>query len=350
MMAYTYYYRARLSREEQPIYNGLLLAMRRMEREIRLPPLTESAIARLISAIAYDNPELFYVDFQRMMYTFAPQGTIVHAVYAWSAAQARALMTRINAVARDILAQAEQLSPVEKELFLHDYLINHGEYGETPGRVRDAHTLVGALLDGKCVCEGFAKAFKFLCDKAEIPAMMAVGQLTDDANDEWHAWNIVRMDGRAYHVDVTHDLVKEHHYASRAHFNLSDAEMMHNRTPQPDFPLPACPQSGAVIPLVSSKAQLLACLREEALKGNARTEVRLSRGFTMEEIQRIVFEGPAVYDLWSNWIAGLRYGEGNRSVVIHWKNPSALLRAAARASRTMDRLFNGGHAAYVQAA
>ncbi len=60
----------------------------------------------------------------------------------------------------------------------------------------------------KVVCEGYAKAFQYLCDlssfNGDIQCYMIVGDATTGGSSGLHAWNIVTMeDGRNYHVDVT---------------------------------------------------------------------------------------------------------------------------------------------------
>lgn len=81
----------------------------------------------------------------------------------------------------------------------------------------NAHDSYGALIDGKAVCEGYARAFKLLCDKMGIPALVMVGEadfglaprklfgadLVIDNMNLNHAWNIVYIDGEWYHFDST---------------------------------------------------------------------------------------------------------------------------------------------------
>ena len=70
------------------------------------------------------------------------------------------------------------------------------------------------VLDGKkstrVVCEGYAKAFKYLCDltkfKKEVTVLTAAGVIKNknSKNPEDHMWNIVSMEnGRNYLVDLT---------------------------------------------------------------------------------------------------------------------------------------------------
>ena len=63
--------------------------------------------------------------------------------------------------------------------------------------------------DTKVVCEGFAKAFGYLCelDTHEAYSMLVRGwmQTPGMADPGAHMWNVVRIEGRSYLVDVTND-------------------------------------------------------------------------------------------------------------------------------------------------
>lgn len=100
----------------------------------------------------------------------------------------------------------------ERELILHDRLAGHIAY-EDGDYVHDAY---GALVNGKAVCEGYAKAFQYLLQKVGIQSFMATGI----GNGGKHAWNIVRIDGKYYNVDLTWDDQESDTF--HAYFNLTD--------------------------------------------------------------------------------------------------------------------------------
>ena len=66
---------------------------------------------------------------------------------------------------------------------------------------RSAYTVKGALLKKLCVCMGYALAFKKLMKAYHIPCKVVRGK----AGGEGHAWNMVKLSGKWYHVDVTWD-------------------------------------------------------------------------------------------------------------------------------------------------
>lgn len=66
------------------------------------------------------------------------------------------------------------------------------------------YELTGALVDRKCACEGYAKAFKFLCDNAGIECVVVSGKGTTGGTTYDHEWNYVKMDdGKWYLMDCT---------------------------------------------------------------------------------------------------------------------------------------------------
>ena len=97
----------------------------------------------------------------------------------------------------------EKSSRYEKLVILQEYLCRSVIYESEALRAHDA---AGALLDGRAVCDGYAKAFKLLCDAYDIPCLIVPGTATQNGKSEPHAWNYVQMEnGEWYAVDVTWD-------------------------------------------------------------------------------------------------------------------------------------------------
>lgn len=66
-------------------------------------------------------------------------------------------------------------------------------------RNRFAGSEYGALVYGTCVCEGYALTFQCFAEALGLDSMVVTG----DTAGAHHAWNLVRVDGQWYHVDVT---------------------------------------------------------------------------------------------------------------------------------------------------
>ncbi len=93
------------------------------------------------------------------------------------------------------------ISRHEKIKSIHDYLANNIVCDSTVAEpnIFDSY---GALINGVCVCEGYAEAFKLLCDREGIPCLTVVGT----GNGGAHKWNMVQMeDNEWYTLDATWD-------------------------------------------------------------------------------------------------------------------------------------------------
>ena len=112
--------------------------------------------------------------------------------------------------ARQILdgALQEGMSDLEKEEAVYEWIVRHVNYDFTHQDVmtptpRASFTPYGALVSRKAVCLGFATAFQLLMDLSGVECITVVGASSSSRED--HAWNMVRLDGRWYCVDVTWD-------------------------------------------------------------------------------------------------------------------------------------------------
>jgi len=95
----------------------------------------------------------------------------------------------------------------DKVLSIHDYICASTVYDLTGNYVYSAY---GALVDKRSVCEGYAEAFKLLCDQNGIPCVLVSGTGITSSGEENHMWNYVLMDdGKWYAVDTTWDDGKE---------------------------------------------------------------------------------------------------------------------------------------------
>ena len=93
------------------------------------------------------------------------------------------------------------ISRHEKYKSIHDYLANNIVYDDTISE-SNIFDVYGALINGVCVCEGYAEAFKLICDREGLPCLTVVGT----GNGGAHKWNMVQMeDGEWYTLDATWD-------------------------------------------------------------------------------------------------------------------------------------------------
>lgn len=131
-------------------------------------------------------------------------------VSAWTSGDGSALTDQekeLLSVCREAMAQLrEDMSPYEKELALHDWLVDWTDYNKDtldplqPAALEDTSPY-GALVKRKGNCMGYANSFQLLMDLAGIPCQTVPGAVLHCTGD--HAWNLVELDGAWYAVDVT---------------------------------------------------------------------------------------------------------------------------------------------------
>ena len=105
----------------------------------------------------------------------------------------------------EILNTITEKNDYNKVLKIHNWIVDNLEYN-----LQDSSNNVniyGALKDKKVVCEGYARLFKSLMDKLEIPYILVSGEGIDldTGNSENHAWNYIYLKGNWYAIDVTWD-------------------------------------------------------------------------------------------------------------------------------------------------
>ena len=122
------------------------------------------------------------------------------------------------------------MSDYEKELALHDYLTTHCIYSEDTAQPpeSDIYRAYGALVNQDAVYNGYAEALQLLFACVGIESKFVVG--TADGVD--HAWNLVKIDDKWYHLDSTWDdpLPDQGPKVLHAYFNVTDEIMEETHT------------------------------------------------------------------------------------------------------------------------
>lgn len=128
---------------------------------------------------------------------------------------------KLRQMEQDVAAEVKRIGkilfhagmPPEVKVYLaHNYLTTTVTYdlkADNDLEMSYRQSAYGALLRHRCVCQGYANAFKLLMDAAGVYCEIVVGPIL--GTDEYHAWNIVRLSGRKHcHIDVTWDDTNAH--------------------------------------------------------------------------------------------------------------------------------------------
>jgi hypothetical protein len=147
----------------------------------------------------------------------------------------QALQSRVEKLVRP----AQNLKEEEKLLYIHDFICKSVHYDKL--KKQYSHEIIGPLGQGVGVCEGIAKSVKVLCDALGIWCIIALCDNNPEKGIKYrHMWNVVRIDGKYYHLDVTFDnsLSKED-LIRYDYVNLSDGQIFRDHEPA-IYKLPVC--------------------------------------------------------------------------------------------------------------
>ena len=173
-----------------------------------------------IEAYTYDNPEIFYLDPNKMYLNVETTTTIIGKTYKvfinngnqnnyfidefQSKSQVDLAIQQIQQIKNDILTKMTG-NTYEDIKIVHDYLIDNIEY-DTSISKDNIYNVYGALVNNVSVCEGYARSFKYLMDEMKIPCVLVVGIATNsEGKTENHAWNYINLNNTWYAIDVTWD-------------------------------------------------------------------------------------------------------------------------------------------------
>lgn len=195
-----YAYRC-LTEEERTLYVELLMILERMEDDIMLSVLEEDTIDKVFQCVLYDHPELFYVEgYQITKYTVEEETRRItfRGTYTFTREEAESRKRQIEQYVSAFLDNLPpDLGEYEKVKYIYEYLILHTEYDL---QAQENQTICSVFLYGASVCQGYAKAMQYLCQRAGVESVIVLGSVD---NGEGHAWNLVKIDGAYYYVDAT---------------------------------------------------------------------------------------------------------------------------------------------------
>ena len=195
-----------------------------------------------MDAFLYDHPEIFWLRSFQATYSYSVSGTsgritdlTVIPVEIYSGASSKtseyesAVASAVSKIPKVVNNRYETLKNI------HDYICENAYYNLAQNyRVHSSEAFF--LGDGGVVCEGYAKAFKVLCDRFEIPCVLVGG----DAGGA-HMWNYVQMDdGNWYLVDATWDdqdsrIYYTYFIANANTVGFNDVAISEERTEHRDF-------------------------------------------------------------------------------------------------------------------
>lgn len=233
------YYYDQLSKEQQKAYYAIKEGLLDLQESFAVPMLSNKELSDIYFMIRLDSPEIFYsVSFS---YKYYPDSSAVLMTpkYLFPRDKIREHRQAMEARVKKLARQAAGLDEKGKELFIHDFIVEHVKYDKL--KKEYSHEIIGALGNGVAVCEGMAKAVKILCDELNIWCIIALSEANLEKGIKYrHAWNVVKIGGQYYHLDATFDNTLSREDVIRYDYvNLSDKQIFRDHEPV-IWKVPAC--------------------------------------------------------------------------------------------------------------
>lgn len=113
-----------------------------------------------------------------------------------------------DADAERLAAYIEAMTDLEMETAAYGWLVDNVNYDWTLQDAlaetdRRSYGPYGGLVNRAAVCLGYAASFQLLMDMSGVECITVVGACFNSTGD--HAWNMVKLNGEWYCVDVTWD-------------------------------------------------------------------------------------------------------------------------------------------------
>lgn len=191
--------------------------------------IAEEDLSLVIDAIMYDNSEIFWLTGNCSYYVNEGYIDVVQE-YRYTEDEAKRISRKLEDKIDSIISEMpDYKTDFEKELYLHDYVCDNTIYDESTMETT-GHTAHSSLLDGRTVCEGYARAVQMLLDEVGIENYLIVGEASDDSSTDLHMWNIVKIDGYYYHLDPTWNDGAFTDAQGYFYFNVPDTYIMHTHS------------------------------------------------------------------------------------------------------------------------
>ncbi len=228
-----FYYKA-LNNTQKKIYDEMKKACYKLETVAQLDQFEISDMQVALNALRGDFSQFFWIR-TNVSYTYNKFGKVTSVSFSIPS-NAKDIVDKLDAKATQIVNGITG-SDYDKIKKIFEWIIDNTTYERTTTE-QDAY---GAILYGKAVCGGYAKAFKYLCEKMGIECAVVTGN-TDRIEDNYHAWNLVKLYDKYYWVDSTWgdgkiclDDNQEESFANYNYFLVSDKDFLVNHFPDNGF-------------------------------------------------------------------------------------------------------------------
>lgn len=215
------YYYNQLSEEHKAAWEDDITNVLNYPNQIEaVQDYRHQALACMIKA---DNPKIFWIDWinSNAILSYNTSDTYYRSFVVPNGKTladlqdefTAAVTAAVNEISAGLSKQADRKAKVHA---IYDWLCENNTYNDAQTNSHKAesnpvsfafmaaHSAYSAIIPGdeyEPVCQGYASAFKVLCDELDVPCILLTGSMTSLST---HNWNYVQLEnGQWYQVDVT---------------------------------------------------------------------------------------------------------------------------------------------------
>ena len=246
------------SKAEEYYYNNLPEGLHEIYREMYVHIMMNEDSGDIMSkvnaddfwkayyAVLADHPEIFWVGSSAQIKESGLTKEVVSYSFETTVpTEARASMKENLEAAADgcIMQISADATDYQKIKYVYEYLIDTVEYSS--GSV-DSQNIQSALLYRASVCAGYSKAFQYILNRMGLFCTYVTGTIKDGGD---HGWNMVRIGGNYYYVDVTWgdpvfanrmDHIDSGQTKNYNYLCCTEYDLFKTHVPSDAIPLPSC--------------------------------------------------------------------------------------------------------------
>ena len=139
-------------------------------------------------------------------YTYWTSGSSITKIQFTYLTNAKEEQQELDAALQEVKSKIDTSGMSDEEIVLayHEYLTStvayaYEDYFNGTIAANHGYDMYGALIKHSCVCQGYAETMFYLLREAGLSCAIASSENIN------HAWNIVKIHGKWYHIDATWD-------------------------------------------------------------------------------------------------------------------------------------------------
>ena len=231
-----------MKKEQQAVYQAMLQGLLNLSDSFLIPAIDTRLLSEIFFQLRLDHPEIFWASSYRCRKYPDSPNLIFLPEYIFEKGKIKEHQKALKARVEKLIRPAMDLSPLEKECYVHDFICQNVRYDKL--KKPYSHEIIGPLNQGVGVCEGIAKSVKLLLNELQVESVIALcGNNPEKGIKYRHTWNVVKLENSWYHLDATFDNTLGRRTAETGirydYFNLEDRQIFRDHEPL-IAPAPAC--------------------------------------------------------------------------------------------------------------